>query len=209
MNILVPKQFLILAGKPVVMHSMQAFSDAIPDISMVLVLPPGQFGQWEKLCMEYSFNLPHKLVPGGPSRFHSVQNALPALSGDDLVAIHDGARPLVSAALIHRVFNTALLLGNCIPVIPVNETVRRVSGETSTPADRNSLRLVQTPQVFYSSILRKGYEQPYREQFTDDAMVMESIGETIHLAEGEPFNLKITHKHDLELAESLYKLLHP
>ena len=201
----VPKQFLLLAGKPMVMHSMTAFMNAIPGISLVLVLPRDQFAKWQELCMEHHFTAPHQLVAGGEARFHSVQNALPAISDEGLVAVHDGARPLVSTSLIRRAFQTAGLYGNCIPVIPVNESIRKISGETNMPVDRGNLRVVQTPQVFQCEILKKAYEQDYQPQFTDDAMVLESLGETIHLTDGDLFNIKITHPHDLAIAEMLFE----
>ena len=205
MNNAVPKQFLLLAGKPMVMHSMTAFMNAIPGISLVLVLPRDQFAKWQGLCMEHHFTAPHQLVAGGETRFRSVQNALPAIPDEGLVAVHDGARPLVSETLIRRAFQTAELLGNCIPVIPVNESIRKLSGESNMPVDRGNLRVVQTPQVFQCEILKKAYEQDYKPQFTDDAMVLESLGESIHLIEGDLFNIKITHPHDLAIAELLFE----
>jgi 2-C-methyl-D-erythritol 4-phosphate cytidylyltransferase len=205
MNQPIPKQFLPLAGKPMVMHGMQAFSDAFPGINLVLALPGDQFDCWNELCKESGFNIPHQLVAGGKTRFHSVQNALQAVTTKGLVAIHDGARPLISADLIKRVFMTAELFGNCIPVIPVIESVRKINGETSFPVDRNTLCLVQTPQVFRFETLIKAYCQEFREEFTDDASVVENTGETVHLTQGEPSNIKITHLHDLALAQWLIK----
>jgi len=203
MNAGIPKQFLLLGGKPMLMHSIETFYLAYPDISMVLALPPGQFSSWQKLCEDHAFIIPHQLVAGGETRFHSVQQALSVVDGDGLVAIHDGARPLVSESLIRAAFLTAGQLGNCIPVISLHESVRILSGGNNRAVDRNEYRLVQTPQVFYTAIIKKAYEQEYREQFTDDAMVAESIGETIHLIDGDPVNIKITHPYDLAAAEAL------
>ena len=203
MNSPVPKQFLPLAGKPVAMHSMIAFHNAFPEIFLVLVLPGNLFGVWQDLCQKYAFILPHKLVAGGETRFHSVQNALPALPGEGLVAIHDGARPLISEILIRRIFHSAELWGNSVPAVPVTESIRRISGETSIPVDRNTLRSIQTPQVFKVEMIRKGYQQDYQPQFTDDATVLESIGETIQLVDGDPSNIKITNPCDLAMAEIL------
>ncbi len=187
---------------------MQPFVDVFPEISLILVLPPDQFIFWQNLCREYAFNVPHQLVAGGKTRFHSVQNAMKVLSGEGLVAVHDGARPLISKSLIQRAFHTAELLGNSIPVIPVNDSFRKICGEISVPVDRNTLRMVQTPQVFDGASLKKAYEQDFQERFTDDAMVMESMGETINLTEGDLSNIKITHPDDIVLAGRLFETLH-
>jgi 2-C-methyl-D-erythritol 4-phosphate cytidylyltransferase len=203
MNSGIPKQFLPLAGKPMLMHSIEAFFHACPDVSIVLALPAGHFSSWQQLCEQHDFKLSHQLVAGGETRFHSVQNALSAIDDDGLVAIHDGARPLVPESLIREAFLIAGQLGNCIPVIPLNESVRILSGDTNLAVNREVYRLVQTPQVFHVAIIKKAYEQKFREQFTDDAMVAESIGETINLIDGDPVNLKITHPGDLATAEAM------
>ena len=199
----IPKQFLLLAGKPMLMHSFEAFILAYPDISIIVALPEDQFPAWQKLCDMHTFTHPHQLVAGGETRFHSVQNALLAIDGDGLVAIHDGARPLISALLIRTTFLSAAQLGNCIPVIPLNESVRHVSGGANRAANRHEFRVVQTPQVFRVATIRKAYDQEFRECFTDDASVAESIGETIHLVAGDPVNIKVTHPGDLAVAEIL------
>ena len=203
MNAGIPKQFLNLGGKPMLMHSIKAFYLAYPEISMVLALPASQFASWQKLCDEHSFTLPHHLVAGGNTRFHSVKNALSVIVEDGLVAIHDGARPLISESLIRAAFLTAGQLGNCIPVIPLNESVRILSGDTNLSVNRKVYRVVQTPQVFRTAIIKKAYEQEFQACFTDDAMVAESNGETIHLIDGDPVNIKITHPSDLAAAEAL------
>ncbi len=213
MNAGVPKQFLLLAGRPLLMHSIEAFSSAFPEISVILALPNDQFRLWQKLCIQYSFTLPHHLTAGGATRFQSVKNALSEVNGEGLVAIHDGARPLISVALIRNAFLIAAGQGNCIPVIPATESMRILT-ETGhatqglTPAITRSLTLqredvfiVQTPQIFQSAILKKAYEQDFKDSFTDDATVVEEIGETIHLTEGDPVNIKITHPQDLAAAE--------
>ncbi len=198
---MVPKQFLLLAGMPVVMHSLQAFHHAFPGISLVLALPRNQFGLWTGLCDQHGFTIPCTLVAGGDTRFHSVQQALAAVDNDGLAAVHDSARPLVSVSLIRSVFTLAEIHGNCVPVIPVNESIREIREGRSIPVDRNSLRTVQTPQVFHIRQLKEAYRQTFREQFTDDATVVESTGAAIFLAEGDPVNIKITHLHDLAMAE--------
>jgi 2-C-methyl-D-erythritol 4-phosphate cytidylyltransferase len=203
MNAGIPKQFLLLAGKPMLMHSIEAFYLAFPDISIILVLPANQFPSWRDLCARHGFTLPHRLVAGGETRFHSVQNALSVTGDGGLVAIHDGARPLVSASLIRDAFLTAGQLGNCIPAIPLGESLRMLQGAASRAVDRSEYRMVQTPQVFQTAIIKKAYLQEFREQFTDDAMVAESIGETIHLIDGDPANMKITYPCDLAAAEAL------
>jgi len=203
MNAGLPKQFLLLGGKPLLMHSIEAFYRAFADISLVIVLPAGQFTSWQKLCDQHSFMLPHQLVAGGETRFHSVKNALSVIGNEGLVAIHDGARPLVSESLILMAFLTAGQLGNCIPVINLNESVRILSGDTNRMVDRKDYRVVQTPQVFHADTIKRAYEQEFRESFTDDATVAESFGETIHLIDGDPVNLKITHPYDLVAAEVL------
>jgi len=205
MNAGIPKQFLLLGGQPMLMHSIKAFSTAYPGITLVLALPPDQFPAWENLCRKYHFDVTLTLSAGGRTRFHSVRQALSLIPGEGLVAIHDGVRPLVSMTLIRHAFQTAGKLGNCIPVIPLSESIRILKGETSLPVDRTVYRVVQTPQVFQVDMIKKAYEQPWEERFTDDATVAESMGETIHLIPGDPVNLKITHPSDLTLAESLFE----
>jgi 2-C-methyl-D-erythritol 4-phosphate cytidylyltransferase len=199
----VPKQFLMLGGEPLLMHSIRAFSLSFPEITIILALPADHFSFWNELCLQYSFLIPHQLVAGGETRFHSVQNALALVENEGLVAIHDGARPLVSVSLIREVFLTAGQLGNCIPTIPVRESLRMISGGGNRAVNRDDYRIVQTPQVFKAESIKKAYQQTYQESFTDDATVVESTGETIHLTDGDPVNLKITHPYDLAAAEIL------
>ncbi|MEI6175164.1 MAG: 2-C-methyl-D-erythritol 4-phosphate cytidylyltransferase [Bacteroidota bacterium] len=205
MNAGIPKQFLLLRGQPMLMHCIKTFSIAYPGITLVVALPPDQFPAWETLCRKYHFDVSHTLSAGGRTRFHSVRQALSVIPGEGLVAIHDGVRPLVSMTLIRHAFQTAAKLGNGIPVIPLSESIRILKGETSLPVDRSVYRVVQTPQVFQVDMIKKAYEQPWEERFTDDATVAESIGETIHLIPGDPVNLKITLPSDLTVAESLFE----
>jgi 2-C-methyl-D-erythritol 4-phosphate cytidylyltransferase len=205
MNAGIPKQFLLLRGKPMLMYSIEAFHRAFPEIIPVIALPEEQFPAWQTLCNQHAFTLPHILSAGGATRFHSVQNALNSIDDEGLVAIHDGARPLVTELDIRSAFFSAAEFGNAVPVVPFTESVRMVSGigihsEGSRVVDRTSLRVVQTPQVFQTALLKKAYRQDFREGFTDDATVVESIGETIHLIDGDPLNLKITHPYDLAAA---------
>jgi len=155
MNAGVPKQFLNLAGKPMLMHCIEAFYAADPGISIVLALPAGYFHAWQQLCEQQAFPIPHQLVAGGETRFHSVQNSLSLTDNEGLIAIHDGARPLVPVSLIRSAFLTAGQLGNCIPVTPVTESLRIVSGTTNRPVHRADFRMVQTPQVFQAAIIKK------------------------------------------------------
>jgi 2-C-methyl-D-erythritol 4-phosphate cytidylyltransferase len=206
MNAGIPKQFLLLDGRPLLMHSLEAFYLADPDLRILVVLPESHFPRWESFCDEYLFKVPHELVPGGDTRFHSVSNAMQLLATDGLVSIHDGARPLVSAGLINRTFDAAMMFGNCIPVVPVNESVRLIANGASSPVNRDDYRIIQTPQVFRIAEIREAYRQPYQSVFTDDATVLERTGKRIFLAEGEPANIKITRPEDLAVAECLLNL---
>ncbi|MCK5839925.1 MAG: 2-C-methyl-D-erythritol 4-phosphate cytidylyltransferase [Bacteroidales bacterium] len=201
----IPKQFLLLAGEPILMHTIRAFFQATLDIIAVVVLPSNQSDHWRKLCEEYSFTYPHKVTRGGKTRFQSVKNGLAMISGEGLIAVHDGIRPLVDSQIIINVFEVAEKQGNAIPAIGVTESVRITSNHTNRAADRKQFRLVQTPQVFHSSVLQNAYRQVYREEFTDDATVVEASGHRIHLIEGDPNNIKITTATDLQLAEVLIR----
>jgi 2-C-methyl-D-erythritol 4-phosphate cytidylyltransferase len=205
MNSDVPKQFLPLCRKPLLVYSLEAFSEAFPEIDLVIALPRSLFPAWETLCEAQKVMIPHRLAEGGETRFHSVKNALTDIGNEGLVAIHDAARPLVTPALIREAFLAAETYGNCIPVVPLRESVRAVTGELNCAADRELLRIVQTPQVFRVADIKEAYRQEYREYFTDDATVAEGMGETIHLIDGDPANFKITHPYDLAAAEALLK----
>lgn len=205
MNSSVPKQFLPLCGKPVLMHSVKAFHSYHPQLKIIIAMHPDLFHHWKTLCMKHSFNIPHTLSQGGEKRFDSVHNALSFLTSDSVVAVHDGVRPLVSVGLISRAFDHAVTNGNAIPVTPVTDSVRKSEGKTNSPVDRSSLRLIQTPQVFMASHLLKAYEQQYRESFTDDASVLEAAGYPINLIRGDQYNIKITYPEDLAIAEALMK----
>ncbi len=198
-----PKQFLLLKDIPVLMYSLTAFFQFDASIRILLALPENLFSDWKKLQKKYRLTIPHELIPGGDTRFHSVFNCLQQLDGEGLVAIHDGARPLISLKLIHRLFSMAENEGNAIPVIPINESIRELAGSSNQPANRSLFRIVQTPQVFRTSLIQQAYTQPYQPGFTDDATVFESLGNQIHLVEGDPANLKITYPADLLMAEAL------
>ena len=205
MNSAVPKQFLPLAGKPVLLHSIMAFHEYDASVQIIITLPAVLYASWETLCSQYSFRLPHKLAVGGKMRFDSVKNALSFIPADGIVAIHDGVRPLISRDLIARAFDHAVAHGNAIPIVPVTDSVRSTNGSLNNPLDRSKLRIIQTPQVFHASPLLKAYQQDYKDSFTDDASVLEAAGETIHLLQGDPYNIKITYPEDLAIAEALMK----
>jgi len=200
-----PKQFLELAGKPILMHTLEKFQDTIPLIKIILALPENQFDYWEELCYKHKFtNLPHQIVRGGETRFHSVQNALKLITEDGVVAIHDGVRPLVSNETIKRSFIEAEAKGNAIPVMEVVDSIRHFSNQTkkSEAVSRSCYKIVQTPQCFNSELILKAYEQAYDNKFTDDATVVEKLGETINLVKGNKENIKITTEADLLIAEA-------
>jgi 2-C-methyl-D-erythritol 4-phosphate cytidylyltransferase len=201
-----PKQFLPIGGRPVLMHTLEAFRHALPDIRLILVLPAEQQGLWNELCHRHAFALQHSVVSGGATRLHSVSNglrAIPASVTEAIVGVHDGVRPFVSTEVIRRCYAAARQHGAVVPVVPVVETVRELTDDTSVTRDRSRFRLVQTPQTFSISLLRRAYEQPYREVFTDDASVVEALGEDVTLVDGNRENIKITTPFDLTVAEAL------
>ncbi len=202
----VPKQFLPVGGLPVLMRTLQTFYKADASLHIILVLPVDQQERWGELCQEYSFSVPHQLQTGGETRFHSVQRGLSLIPDevDALVGIHDGVRPFVATEVIHRCYLMAAQQGTAVPVVPVVETLRQLLPEgDSLTVDRQSFRLVQTPQVFRLSILREAYLQPFSPDFTDDASVVEAMGCTVALTEGNRENIKITTPADLAYAECL------
>ena len=202
----VPKQFLPLAGRPVLMHTLQRFHDADPAAEIILVLPSGAETDWHELCARHAFAIAHRVVNGGASRTASVRNGLATVPPDALVAVHDGVRPLVSRGLILRCFEAAAEHGTAVPVVPVTESIRKVEGRHSTPADRNSYRLVQTPQCFRASLLQEAYARAGDTVATDDAAIAEAAGAEIFLVEGEPENIKLTTPADRLVAEGILRM---
>jgi 2-C-methyl-D-erythritol 4-phosphate cytidylyltransferase len=198
-----PKQFIEIKGKPVLMHTIETFYGFDNSISIVVVLPADQIGYWKDVCIKGDFSIPHDLVAGGETRFGSVKNGLDVIPDNVLVAIHDGVRPFVNSETIGRCFCEAEKYGNAIPCISVNDTVRRVDNYNSFIIDRLNLRLIQTPQVFLSGLIKESFNQPYLPDFTDDASVFEKSGGNVHLVEGNRENIKITDPFDLFLAEFL------
>jgi len=196
-----PKQFLLLAGRPVLMHTIGAFYNYDSDMRIILVLPLSHQEYWKKLCSEYHFDIPYLVASGGDTRFHSVKNGLEYV-GEGLVAIQDGVRPFGSSEMISRCFETARLHQTAIPVINSTDSLREITGEgQSRIIDRSRIRLVQTPQVFHVDVLKRAYQCEYNNMFTDDASVVEAMGMEINLVEGEPENIKITTPLDLKIGE--------
>ena len=199
----IPKQFLPICGKPVLMRTLEAFHAYDSSIHIVLVLPVSQQAYWKELCAEYHFALPHDVADGGETRFHSVMNGLAKVEGEGLVGVHDGVRPFVSQEVIARCYEEAAEKKAVIPMIGVVETVRQLVDGESVTVPRDQYKLVQTPQVFDVALLRKAYHQEYTDMFTDDASVVEALGEKVHLVEGNRENIKLTTPFDLKLAELL------
>jgi 2-C-methyl-D-erythritol 4-phosphate cytidylyltransferase len=200
-----PKQFLELEEYPVLMWSILCFLEYDPEISVVVVLPESQINYWKELCHKFNFSYQHQVAKGGETRFHSVRNGIESLTETDLVAIHDGVRPLVSRQTIENCFRQAASSGAAIPALPVNETLRRGSLEQSLTVDRNIYFVVQTPQVFKYPLLKKSYLQVWDPSFTDDASVVEKHGYPVTMVPGNRENLKITHIEDLIIATAYIK----
>ncbi len=200
----VPKQFIPVGGLPILMRTIMAFHGADEGTGIIVVIPEACHEQWRGLCLQHGFALQHELVAGGASRFYSVKNGLSLVPDDaeGVVAVHDGVRPFATKELIDRCFLTAEREGTAIPVIPVVETLRQTTeGGGSRVVNRKEFCLVQTPQVFQIGILKEAYRQPFREEFTDDASVVEAAGHSVTLVEGERRNIKITTPSDLSFAE--------
>jgi 2-C-methyl-D-erythritol 4-phosphate cytidylyltransferase len=200
-----PKQFLPLNNKPLIFYAIEKFVVAIPNINVIVVLQVEQFDYWKKICIEFNFSLPHRLVNGGETRFLSVKNGLELVSGDGIVAIHDAVRPLVSQDLIKRAFKAAGDKGNAVPAIELKDSIREVSGNNSKHLERKKFRLVQTPQCFQIQLIKRAYNQLFSPDITDDATLVEQLGEKINLVEGEETNIKITMPFDITVAETLLK----
>ena len=200
----VPKQFLPIGGKPVLMRTIEAFREALNGVEIVLVLPVEQHDYWQELCKEHNFLSPKLIAKGGETRFHSVKNGLALLPDDEeaVVGVHDGVRPFVSKETIRRCYEAAAEGKAVVPVVPVVETVRQIFPDgKSVTRPRQEYRLVQTPQTFPLALLKEAYQQPFSEAFTDDASVVEALGKEIIMVEGNRENIKITTSSDLRFAE--------
>lgn len=202
MNSDIPKQFLEISGKPIVMHTIEKFYSFDRSITIILVLPEQHILLWHKLVEKHNFNIPLQLANGGETRFDSVKNGLKIIK-NGIVAIHDAVRPFVSLETIKRAYETAISKGNAIPTIGINDSLRILDNYGNKPLDRNLIRIIQTPQCFEVTLIKKAYDQTFDSSFTDDASVLEKIGEEINLIEGNQENIKITHPTDLMIANTL------
>ena len=200
----VPKQFLELAGKPVLYHTVAAFTGAFPDMEIVVVVPEAHLAFTRRLLEAFN-NTAITLVKGGETRFHSVKNGLQQVSGPSVVFVHDGVRPLVSAALIRACYEAALVHGSAIPVTDMKDSIREIAAGGNTAVNRDRFRIIQTPQTFLSSLILPAFELPYDPLFTDEATVVERLGHPVHLLPGEESNIKITKPLDLIIAEALLR----
>ncbi|MCI6161764.1 MAG: 2-C-methyl-D-erythritol 4-phosphate cytidylyltransferase [Prevotella sp.] len=203
----IPKQFLLLGGVPVLMHTVRRFHDCCPALKIILVLPKEQHQYWETLCRKYHFDVECQVADGGETRFHSIQNGLSLIPDNEqgVVGIHDGVRPFPSFRVIEDCYETARRCGAAVPVMPVVETIRHREGETSVTVPRNEYCMVQTPQTFDIQVHKQAYAQPYCKDFTDDASVVESLGHPVALVEGNRENIKITTPFDMVIAETLVR----
>lgn len=202
MNSDVPKQFIEVAGLPVMMHTIHTFLSFSSQIELIIVLPETFFGQWKTLCTKYNFDVKHTLVQGGETRFYSVKNGLAHIHEEGIVFIHDAVRPLVSLSTIEHCYSTALQKGNALPVIPVNDSIREVENNVNKSVNRARYFLVQTPQTFHTGLIKQAFQRCTDELINDDASVLEQTGENINLVEGNRENIKITTPTDLIVAEA-------
>jgi 2-C-methyl-D-erythritol 4-phosphate cytidylyltransferase len=207
MGLETPKQYLELAGRPVLMHTIERFIEFNDKIEIITVLPENQLSHWRELQKKYSFDVPQTIVKGGAHRFVSVKHGLEFVNSPGLVAIHDGVRPLVKLETIRRCFETAEKLGNAVPVVTPADSMRLTTSKGNKPINRNDLKIVQTPQVFDAALIKKAYKQDYDLSFTDDATVLEKTGVKINIVEGNRENIKITNPEDLFIAQTLLSFI--
>ena len=194
----IPKQFIVVDGKPILMHTIERFHNFDSTMQLVVVLPKDQHDYWNGLCQQYGFDIPITIADGGKERFHSVKNGLACVHPRcSLIGVHDGVRPYVATEVIQRCYEAAAANGAAIPVVDVFETLRHITPDGSHTVPRQDYKLVQTPQVFQADMLRRDDEQPFTPSFTDDASVGEALGHNITLVEGNRENIKITTKEDL------------
>lgn len=201
----VAKQFLPLAGKPVLYYTIKTFIDAYADIKLVLVLPEEQLSYAQMVLQAFPDRVDMTIVTGGETRFHSVQNGLKEVSDNAIVFVHDGVRPLVSVQLIRACYEQAVEKGSAIPAIPVADSMRMVDGDNSSPVNRQHMRSIQTPQTFRIDILLPAFQQEYTDAFTDEATVVEAYGAQVYLIEGEKRNIKLTTPEDMMIAEIMLR----
>ena len=199
----VPKQFMELKGKPVLMHTIEKFSDTFPGITIIVVLAKHLNDDWKALCTKHNFTTTHQLAEGGETRYHSVKNGLEFVPNAAVVGIHDAARPLVSKETIAKTFEEAELRGNACPAVPLHDSIRFLKGKENCAVERKNYMIIQTPQCFHSNLIKQAFLKAYKPEFTDDASVLESFGEKINLIEGNDENIKITTPQDIVIAEAL------
>lgn len=204
-----PKQFIELMGKPILMHTLEVFYGYDSEMQIVLVLPESQFDYWNELCEKHAFAVPHRIAAGGSTRFQSVCNGLSLAPDEGLIAVHDGVRPLVATSTIHACLAEAATSHAAIPVTEVVESLREIKDSSSIAVNRANYKLVQTPQVFDAQLLKQAYLQPYKEGFTDDASVVEAFGAKVSLVPGNRENIKITNPNDLKIASTLLPTIKP
>lgn len=202
-----PKQFQLLGERPVIMVTLERLHAIDNTLKFILVLPLEYIALWDELCTKYEFSLPVTVVAGGNTRFHSVQNGLSMIEDSDeaLVGVHDAVRPFVSQKVLDDAFREAWINGAAIPMIDIQDSVRQIigAGGASQAVPRDRYRLVQTPQVFRLSLLRKAYSQRYVEAFTDDASVVEAMGDRVYAVEGNRENIKLTTPFDMMVAKTI------
>jgi 2-C-methyl-D-erythritol 4-phosphate cytidylyltransferase len=200
-----PKQFLELKGKPILIHTLEAFYRYSENITIILVLPEDDFAIWNDICKKYNFTRPVILQKGGETRFQSVKNGLEKIEGNGLVAIHDGVRPLVSEDIIGASFRLAAVHQSAVAAVRLKESIRMTDQDNTKAMDRSRFRLIQTPQTFSIELIKQAYQLKEDPTMTDDASVVEKLGHTISLFEGSYENIKITTPEDLIVAEALIK----
>lgn len=200
-----PKQFIEILGKPILLYTLEAFYRYSENINIILVLPEDDFGLWSELCQKFHFN--HKIIleKGGETRFQSVRNGLNRIEGEGLVAIHDGVRPLVNEDIIGASFRLAAVHKTAVAAVRLKESIRMTDQDNTKAMDRSRFRLIQTPQTFDVSLIKKAYQMKEELSLTDDASVAERAGHVISLFEGSYANIKVTTPEDLVIAEALLK----
>jgi 2-C-methyl-D-erythritol 4-phosphate cytidylyltransferase len=205
MNLETPKQFLLLKKKPILYYTIQSLLNAYDDMEIILVLPEEHIARGQEIIDGYFDNSKFRFCAGGRTRFHSVQNGLSLIPDDEerIIFVHDGVRCLLTSELIKRCYENAMEFGTAIPATPCKDSVRIVEEKENTVLNRDKIKLIQTPQTFHSKILLPAFNIDYKDQFTDEATVVEAFGLKVHLVEGEPNNIKITTPVDLYVAEKL------
>jgi len=200
-----PKQFISVAGLPILMHTLTRFYKYDHKLEIILVLPVSHVSTWTRLSLEFNFDVPHRLVSGGTTRFQSVKNGLNSIEGPGLVAVHDGVRPVINPELIRSAYNTASERGNAVLSVPLKDSIRRIKADGTIAENRGDFMIIQTPQVFDVEELKEAYNVEFSDSLTDDASVAENYGLRINLIEGDNQNIKITSLEDLFIAETLLK----